>query len=219
MTPFWVRLLFPCRKRGRLIGLEIQRLTQLIADYLTRISLIYLSVYELASSTHYIEWIIKKRPSLHHIKRAIRAICIFLVQLATYEGRIARDLRRRTYAAAYAAIFNFDNKPKVHQIHFDQGFSILFDNGANVSIGIHEDDFIELKKKRGSISGVGSAKAEGIGTIHWKLHTDSGKYIDVFIRDALYVPSMDLRIISVVQWGKQRTEDHSVVLIQIEPTR
>ena len=51
--------------------------------------------------------------------------------------------------------------------------------GANVSIGIHEDDFIELKKKRSSITGVGSAKAEGIGTIHWKLRTDSGKYIDV----------------------------------------
>ena len=26
-------------------------------------------------------------------------------------------------------------------------------------------------------------------------------------RDALYVPTMDLRIISVAQWGKQRTED------------
>ena len=43
----------------------------------------------------------------------------------------------------------------------------------------------ELKKKRGNITGVGSAKAKGIGTIHWKLRTDSGKYIDVFIRDAL----------------------------------
>ena len=83
----------------------------------------------------------------------------------------------------------------------------MFDNGANVSIGIHEDDFIKLKKKPGSITGVGSAKAEGIGTIHWKLRTDSGKYIDVLMRDALYVPSMDLRIISVAQWGKQRTQD------------
>ena len=64
--------------------------------------------------------------------------------------------------------------------------------------------------KPGSISGVGSAKAKGIGTIHWKLRTDSGKYIDVFIRDdALYVPTMDLRIISVAQWGKQRTEDRN----------
>ena len=96
-----------------------------------------------------------------------------------------------------AAIYNFDNKPEVHQIHFDLGFSVLFDNGANVSIGIHKDDFIELTMKPGSISGVGSAKAKGIGTIHWKLRTDSGKYIDVFIRDALYLPSMDLRIISV----------------------
>ena len=172
-------------------GASIQRVIRWITDYLIRILLVYLSVYELASSTCYIEWIIKKRPSSHRLKRAIRAICVFLMQLATYKGRIARDIRQRTYAAAYAAIYNFDNKPKVHQIHFDQGFSILFDNGANVSIGIHEDDFIELKMKRGSISGVGSAKAEGIGTIHWKLCTDSGKYIDVFIRDALYVPTMD----------------------------
>ena len=67
----------------------------------------------------------------------------------------------------------------------------------------------DAKSKKGSITGVGSAKAEGIGTIHWKLRTDSGKYIDVFIRNALYVPSMDLRIISVAQWGKQPTADRT----------
>ena len=105
---------------------------------------------------------------------------------------------------AHACIFTSDNKPKLQRIHFDHGFDVLFDN---VSIGIHEDDFIHLVKKPGSVSGVGTAKAEGIGTIHWKLRTDNGQYLDIYIENALYIPTMDLRIISVAQWGKQRTRD------------
>ena len=136
VTPLWVRLLIPRGKRGRLIVLELQRVTRWITNYLIRISLVYLSVYELSSSTRYTEWIIKKRPSLHRLKRAIIGIYVFLIQIATYQGRIARDLRKRTYQAAYAAIYNLDNRSEVHQIHFDQGFSVLFDNG------IHKDDFI-----------------------------------------------------------------------------
>ena len=72
VTPLWVRLLIPRGKRGRLIGLEIQQLTRWVTDYLTRTSLVYLSVYELLR-TRYIKWIIEKRPSLHRIKQAIRA--------------------------------------------------------------------------------------------------------------------------------------------------
>ena len=44
-------------------------------------------------------------------------------------------------------------------------------------------------------------------TIHWKLRADNGQYLDVYIENALYIPTMDLRIISVAQWGKQRTRE------------
>ena len=54
--------------------------------------------------------------TVHCVKRAIMGIYVFLIQIATYQGRIARDLRRRTYQAAYAAIYNFDNRPEVHQL-------------------------------------------------------------------------------------------------------
>ena len=66
---------------------------------------------------------------------------------------------------------------------------------CQTEIVFHEDDFIYLVKKPGNISGVGtSAKEEGIGTIHWKLRTDNGKYLDVYIENAPYVPTMDLQI-------------------------
>ena len=75
---------------------------------------------------------------MHGVKWAIRAIYVFLIQIATYQGRIARDLRRRTYQAAYhAAIYNFDNRPEVHQIHFDgyvDGFGRLFFDDALVFV-------------------------------------------------------------------------------------
>ena len=131
-----------------------------------------------------------------------RAIIVFAFQILTYRGRISKAFMKH----AHACIFTSDNKPKLQRIHFDHGFNVLFYNGANVSIGIHEDDFIYLVKKPGSVSGVGTAnKAEGIGTIHWKLQTDNGQYLDVYIENALYIPTMDLRIVSVAQWGKQRT--------------
>ena len=41
VTPLWVRLLIPRGKRGRLIVLELQRVTRWITDYLIRISLVY----------------------------------------------------------------------------------------------------------------------------------------------------------------------------------
>ena len=139
VTPLWVRLLIPRGKRGRLIVLELQRVIRWITDYLIRISLVYLSVYELASSTRYTEWIIKKRPSLHRVKRAIIGIYVFLIQIATYQGRIARDLRKRTYQAAYAAIYNFDNRPEVH-------------DSGKIEIGARCPDFSFAKTKRSSVS-------------------------------------------------------------------
>ena len=35
-------------------------------------------------------------------------------------------------------------------------------DGANMSIGISKDDFIDLEERRGSVSGVGSSTAEGM---------------------------------------------------------
>ena len=77
------------------------------------------------------------------------------------------------------------------------------------SIGIREEDFIHLDKKPDSVSGVGTAKAEGVGTIHWKVsNSNSRTLLDMIcIENALYVPSMDLQIISVAQWGKQCAKD------------
>ena len=50
VTPLWVRLLFPHGKRGSIIEFEIQLIIHWVTEYLTKITIIYLLTYELASS-------------------------------------------------------------------------------------------------------------------------------------------------------------------------
>ena len=112
--------------------------------------------------------------------------------------------------AVFAAIYNSDNSVNnPRTTDFDHGFDVLFDNGANVTIGIDKSDFSQLEERKGSVSGVGAATAEGIGTVHWRTILDDGSELDIIIPDALYVPSMDLRILSIDQHGRYRTRSRA----------
>ena len=108
---------------------------------------------------------------------------------------------------AFPAIYlTEEDDPAPRVTHFDNGFDVLFDNGTNVSIGISKDDFIHLEERKGSLSGVGTATAEGIGTLHFRTCLDDGQLLDVTCPNAPYVPSMDIQILSIDQWGRSRTQ-------------
>ena len=85
-----------------------------------------------------------------------------------FVGFVASSVAVSHCQNAFAAIcLSEEETPEPRIMHFDNGFDVLFDNGANVSIGISKDDFVDLEERRGSISGVGSSTAEGIGTLHF----------------------------------------------------
>ena len=81
---------------------------------------------------------------------------------------------------AFAAIcLSKEDDPAPRMTHFDNGFDVLFDNGANVSIGISKDDFLHLEERKGSLSGVGTATAEGVGTLHFRTYLDDGQLLEL----------------------------------------
>ena len=59
------------------------------------------------------------------------------------------------------------------------------------------------------MKGVGTRKIKGQGPITWKTTDDDGNEFDIRIENALYVPDMDYRILSVVQWGNQRADNRT----------
>ena len=102
-VPWYIRLLFPRGKRGRIIDYEVLRLIRWATKYLFRLS--KLCVY--ASSPQPIETIMKTRPKPRRIRRAIRAIIVFAFQILTYRGRISKTFMRH----AHACIFNSSTLP------------------------------------------------------------------------------------------------------------
>ena len=123
-----------------------------------------------------------------------------------FVGFVALSVAVSHHQNAFAAIcLSEEEIPEPRIMHFDNGFDVLFDNGANVSIGISKHDFIDLEERRGSVSGVGSSTAEGIGTLHFRTTLDNGRPLDVIVPGALHAPSMDLRILSDERSGRENS--------------
>ena len=60
------------------------------------------------------------------------------------------------------------------------------DTAASCAISMNINDFIELYKHKVAISGLGSLKVEGKGTLQWPILNDENKQVNVIIRDALH---------------------------------
>ena len=102
---------------------------------------------------------------------------------------------------------NIEAPQDPHTVDFDKGaFDVLADNCANRTISPFKEDFVNLQPLEASISGVGSASAQGIGTVTWTVVKDDGDLLEIVDDEALYVPGIKYRILSVTRWGKQRTE-------------
>ena len=100
---------------------------------------------------------------------------------------------------AYTLAFTADDEQALPQSEmFEKGsFFVLLDNCANCTIATDRRDFTSFRPSDGQINGVGAAAVKGEGTVHWQLISDTGKPIDIIIDNALYVPTMDYRIVSV----------------------
>ncbi len=93
-----------------------------------------------------------------------------------------------------------------HTVDFDTAsFDVLADNCANRTISPHKDDFENLSRFNSQVTGVGQAQICGRGTIRWLTQTDDGQLVEIVDHNAICIPDMSYRILSVAEWGKQRT--------------
>ena len=117
---------------------------------------------------------------------------------------IRSNLYRRT-SFLVNTVFNSEHlDPQI--VDFDSNvFDVLFDNCANRTVSPVKSDFYYLEEYDGNLTGIGTAPIKGVGTLHWQIKSDEGCIIDVIVENALYCPNMQYRILSVTQWGKQRT--------------
>jgi hypothetical protein len=93
----------------------------------------------------------------------------------------------RSYLVAYVS-----GTTTYHPVPFSAAAApICIDSGVSLSVSNNEHDFVTLKPvKDKSLSGIAMGlPIAGIGTLKWPLLTDSGTEVDLYIRNALYVPN------------------------------
>ena len=87
--------------------------------------------------------------------------------------------------------FDTDSKP------------ILVDTGASFSFSPCRDDFINYTVCNSEVSGLGTMKIIGKGTIHWPIVTDDGKTITHTIHNCYHVPAIPVRLFSPQTFCRQ----------------
>lgn len=73
------------------------------------------------------------------------------------------------------------------------------DTGASAAFSHCLQDFISFTPLNSEVSGLGKLKIKGVGTIRYKVMTDSGEMAMLEIKNAYYVPALDTRLISPQQ--------------------
>ena len=65
------------------------------------------------------------------------------------------------------------------------------------------NDFISYKPSPGEVEGLGKHNIVGVGTFIFTVVTDSGYTTDIIIHDAIYVPTLNVRLLSIQQLCQQ----------------
>jgi hypothetical protein len=81
---------------------------------------------------------------------------------------------------------------------FDSGIErICSDTGASACLSAKKENFVHLTQVNNlQILGIGRGlNVEGIGILKWSMNDDRGNEIDLFIKDALYVPSAPMGLL------------------------
>ena len=77
------------------------------------------------------------------------------------------------------------------------------DTGCSRTLTFEKGDFITYEETNGEVEGLGTHKIVGKGTVKYTVQDDDGNIVDITIRDAIHVPTLDVRLISVQQFAQQ----------------
>ena len=89
-------------------------------------------------------------------------------------------------------------------VNFDSdAVEAILDTGCSTSISFERNDFINYKTMKGEVEGLGVHNIVSTGTIKYTVHDDNGDKVNLIIKDAIHVPTMDVRLISLQQIAQQ----------------
>jgi hypothetical protein len=103
--------------------------------------------------------------------------------------------------ALQALLFSYSTPGLDNTYKFDPAMErICIDTGASTCISTMKGNFINLKPVTNvQINGIGTGlPIEGIGCLRWSIRDDENNEIDLFINNALYVPTARLMVFCVV---------------------
>ena len=105
------------------------------------------------------------------------------------------------YISAYvngvsADVISFDTDAK----------EAICDTGCSRTLTFDLNDFISYKPSSGEVEGSGKHNIVGVGTVKYTVVTDSGNTTDIIIHDVIYVPTLNVRLLSIQQLCQQTLE-------------
>ena len=75
----------------------------------------------------------------------------------------------------------------------------ILDSGCSTSISFEIKDFISYKPMKGKVEGLGIHNIKETGTLKYTVLDDNGDQVNLIIKDAIHVLTMDVRLISLQQ--------------------
>jgi hypothetical protein len=113
---------------------------------------------------------------------------------------------KATNSNLQALLFSLSTPGVDQTYNFDSTIEqICVDTGASASISTKRENFITLQSVSDlKINGIGTGlPIEGIGILKWPIRDDQNNEIDLFIKDALYVPSAHMGLLCPQQIAQQ----------------
>ena len=93
-----------------------------------------------------------------------------------------------------------------------EGFEIGIDNHCSRTMSHSTKDFVgHIRPMQGVLNGVnGKLSIKGVGTVKWEIFDDIGKRHVILIKDSLYLPGLDIQLLSPQHWAQQSTKKRYV---------
>ena len=95
-------------------------------------------------------------------------------------------------------------------VAFDSdSFEAILDSGCSTTLTSKQSDFITYSKDSGEVEGLGTHDIVGTGTVQYKVLDDDGIIKNIVLHDAIHVPTLKIRLISIQQLAQQNQDPHA----------
>ena len=82
----------------------------------------------------------------------------------------------------------------------------VLDSGCSTTLTSERSDFITYSISSGEVEGLGKHNIVGTGTVRYDVIDDDGNKVSIIINDAIHVPTLEIRLISIQQIAQQSND-------------